>query len=114
MSKYIEPDALRQRGPSTRAVHAGELLPFPVERSTTTPIFSTTTFIHPELSSLDAVFGGEQPGYSYARHGNPTIRALETALAALEGTDQAVAFGSGMAALHAAILAAGRPVATMA
>jgi cystathionine beta-lyase/cystathionine gamma-synthase len=56
------------------------------------------------MESLDAVFAGEQPGYNYARHGNPTIRALEVALANLEGTDDAVAFGSGMGALHAAIL----------
>jgi cystathionine beta-lyase/cystathionine gamma-synthase len=104
MESKVDAEALRRRGLSTRAVHAGELIPLPVERSTTTPIFSTTTFIHPEMESLDAVFAGEQPGYNYARHGNPTIRALEIALAALEGTDDAVAFGSGMGALHAAIL----------
>jgi cystathionine gamma-synthase/methionine-gamma-lyase len=79
-------------------------MPLPVERSTTMPIFSTTTFLHPEMESLDAVFGGEQPGYNYARHGNPTVRALEVALAALEDTEEALVFGSGMGALHAAIL----------
>lgn len=94
---------LERAGVGTRAVHAGEHLPLPVERSTTTPIFASTTFIHPDAESLDAVFGGEQPGYNYARHGNPTIRALELAIADLEGTDDAIAFGSGMAALHAAI-----------
>lgn len=104
MDKNVDQEALRHRGLSTRAVHAGERIPLPVERSTTTPIFSTTTFIHPDMESLDAVFAGEQPGYNYARHGNPTIRALELALANLEGTDDAVAFGSGMGALHAAIL----------
>ncbi|TXG79167.1 MAG: PLP-dependent transferase [Thermomicrobiales bacterium] len=95
---------LRQRGLATRAVHAGERIPLPAERSTTTPVFATTTFIHPDMESLDAVFAGEQPGYNYARHGNPTVRALEVALAALEGTEDAIAFGSGMGALHAAIL----------
>ena len=104
MAKQVDAETLRRRGLSTRAVHAGERIPLPVERSTTTPIFSTTTFIHPEMESLDAVFAGEQPGYNYSRHGNPTIRALEIALATLEGTDDAVAFGSGMGALHAAIL----------
>ncbi len=104
MGQQIDTEALRRRGLSTRAVHAGEMIPLPVERSTTTPIFSTTTFIHPEMESLDAVFAGERPGYNYSRHGNPTIRALEIALANLEGTDDAVVFGSGMAALHAAIL----------
>ncbi len=104
MAKQIDTETLQRRGLSTRAVHAGEMIPLPVERSTTTPLFSTTTFIHPEMESLDAVFAGEQPGYSYSRHGNPTIRALEIALATLEGTDDAVAFGSGMGALHGAIL----------
>lgn len=104
MAKQIDPATLRGHGPSTRAVHAGERIPLPIERSTTTPIFSTTTFLHPEMESLDAVFGGEQPGYNYARHGNPTVRALEVALAALEDTEDALVFGSGMGALHAAIL----------
>lgn len=104
MAKQIDPATLRGHGPSTRAVHAGERIPLPVERSTTTPIFPATTFLHPEMESLDAVFGGEQPGYNYARHGNPTVRALEVALAALEDTEDALAFGSGMGALHAAIL----------
>lgn len=104
MRKEIDPAVLRARGVATRAVHAGERIPLPVERSTTTPIFSTTTFLHPEMESLDAVFAGEQAGYSYARHGNPTVRALEVAVAALEGTNDALAFGSGMGALHASIL----------
>ncbi len=104
VERQHEEASLPRRGLSTRAVHAGERIPLPVERSTTTPIFSTTTFIHPDMESLEAVFAGEQPGYNYSRHGNPTIRALELALADLEGTDDAVAFGSGMAALHAAIL----------
>ncbi|MCO5219957.1 MAG: PLP-dependent aspartate aminotransferase family protein [Thermomicrobiales bacterium] len=105
MSRQLEREDLRRRGAATRAVHAGERIPLPIERSTTTPIFPTTTFLHPDLESLDAVFGGEQAGYNYSRHGNPTIRALEVAMAALEETDDAIAFGSGMAALHAAILA---------
>ena len=104
MTRQIDPAVLRAHGASTRAVHAGERIPLPVERSTSTPIFPTVTFLHPEMESLDAVFAGEQPGYNYARHGNPTVRALEVAIAALEDTDDALAFGSGMGALHAAIL----------
>ena len=105
VAQQIDSDVLRVLGTSTRAVHAGERLPLPLERSTTTPIFSTTTFLHSDMESLDAVLAGEQPGFSYARHGNPTIRAFEVAMATLEGTEDAVAFGSGMGALHASILA---------
>lgn len=58
---------------------------------------------------MDEAFEAE-PSFVYARHGNPTIHALETALAALEGGPAgtvAFACASGMAALHAAILASG-------
>jgi cystathionine beta-lyase/cystathionine gamma-synthase len=41
----------------------------------------------------------------YARHGNPSVRAFEDAIAELEGAEASLAFGSGMGALSAAILA---------
>jgi cystathionine gamma-synthase/methionine-gamma-lyase len=69
-----------------------------------TPIYPATSFYYDETETLDAVFGNERPGYVYTRYGNPTIRALETAVASLEETEDAVAFSSGMAAVHAAIL----------
>lgn len=53
-------------------------------------------------------FGGTlSPGASpvYQRLWNPTVARFERALAALEGTDEAVAYGSGMAALSAVLLA---------
>jgi cystathionine gamma-synthase/methionine-gamma-lyase len=90
-------------GFSSRAVHAGERAgPLPCT-PTGTPIYPSSSFFY-DAATSDAVFGGEQPGYVYTRYANPTTRALETAIAALEGTDEAVAFSSGMAALHAAIL----------
>jgi cystathionine gamma-synthase/methionine-gamma-lyase len=69
-----------------------------------TPIYPTVSFLADDPKTQDAIFGGEQPGYVYTRHGNPTVRALEVALATLEETEDALAFGSGMAALLAAIL----------
>jgi cystathionine gamma-synthase/methionine-gamma-lyase len=59
------------------------------------------------MDTLDAVFAGTRDGYVYARYGNPTVTALETAVAALEGAGEAFAFGSGMAAIHATLLALG-------
>jgi cystathionine beta-lyase/cystathionine gamma-synthase len=91
----------------TRAVHAGERLPLRDHSPTATPIYSSTTFSHPGIATTDRVLGGEEPGYSYTRYGNPTVTAFEQAIAALEGSGRAVAFGSGMAAVHAALLAAG-------
>lgn len=94
----------RRRGFGTTAVHAGERPPPPDFTPTTTPIFLSTTFSYENAATNDAVFGNERPGYVYTRYGNPTTRALETAIATLEGTEDAVALSSGMAALHTAIL----------
>jgi cystathionine beta-lyase/cystathionine gamma-synthase len=76
-----------------------------------TPIYASTTFSHPKVETIDRILGGEQEGYSYARYDNPTVRAFEEALVSLEvpesGADvRAFAFGSGMAATHAAFAAA--------
>lgn len=92
------------RGFASRAVHAGERAPLPTFRPTATPIYPTSSFVYDDLADADAVFGNERAGYVYTRYGNPTFAALEAAVASLEGAEAAVAFGSGMAALHAAIL----------
>ncbi len=57
-----------------------------------------TRVVHLEM---DEAFDGS--GYVYSRFGNPTVEVFERAVAELEGAAGAVAFGSGMAALHAAI-----------
>lgn len=90
---------------ASRAVHAGER-PRPHGFTPTgTPIYPSSSFYYDDVATGDAVFGGERPGFVYTRHGNPTTGAFETAVAALEGTEAAIAFASGMAALHAAVLA---------
>ena len=95
----------RSPGFSTLAVHAGEDQP-PIEaRPIGTPIYQTSSFYYERSADLDAVFEGSVEGYVYTRYGNPTTAALERAVAALEGGDGAVACGSGMAAIHAALLA---------
>jgi cystathionine gamma-synthase/methionine-gamma-lyase len=100
----------RQRRFETRAVHSGERRAsgkdeassfFPIS----TPIYASTTFSHRDIETTDRVLGGEEPGYSYARYDNPTVVAFEEALASLEG-GRALAFASGMAAMHAALTAA--------
>jgi cystathionine beta-lyase/cystathionine gamma-synthase len=96
----------------TRAVHAGERRN--AEQQTdgycpiSTPIYASTTFSHPDIQTTDRVLGGEERGYSYARYDNPTVVALEEALAVLEGSEgvRSFAFSSGMAAMHAALSAA--------
>ena len=100
------PDTMRL-GFSSLAVHAGERLPPFDTKPITTPIYSSTAFQAPSAEALDRVFGGTEPGYCYTRHGNPTCEALEETICRLEGGAGAIAFSSGMAALHAAVLAAG-------
>lgn len=95
-------------GFASRAVHAGERAPRPDFTPTSTPIYPATAFVYDETATLDAVFGNERPGFVYTRHGNPTTSALEAALAALEGTEDSVAFSSGMAAVNAAVLQCAR------
>ncbi len=94
-------------GFSSIAVHAGERLPAFDTRPVTTPIYSSVSFEAPSAEVLDEVFGGTVAGYCYTRHGNPTVEALEETITKLEHGAGAIAFSSGMAAIHAALLAAG-------
>ena len=91
----------------TRAVHAGERAAKPDFQPVTTPVYNTVGFLYEDMRDLDAIFGNEREGYVYARYGNPTNSALEEALASLEEGEAALTFGSGMAAVHASLLAAG-------
>ena len=89
---------------ASRAVHAGER---PTPRDvipTVTPIYTASTFLYEDLDRMDAALGGAEGLFVYGRYGNPTTEALETAVAALEEQEAALAFGSGMAALHVALL----------
>ena len=90
---------------ATRAVHAGERLAAPAAVPVSTPIYASSTFTYGSMAEVDKVFGGELPGYVYTRYSNPTLTALEEAVHSLEGGFAASAFGSGMAAIHAALLA---------
>jgi len=84
-------------------VHAGEH-PCPATGALDTPIYQSTTFVSADSDDMAAVYGEEKFGYMYTRYGNPTIRALEEKLAALEGGEAALAAASGMAAISSAIL----------
>jgi len=87
-----------QMGFSTRQIHAG-VTPDPLTGSILTPIYQSTTYVQP---SVDEYLS---KGYSYSRSGNPTVRALELKLTDLEGGVDCAAFGTGMAAVQAVMLA---------
>ncbi|HTV55854.1 MAG TPA: aminotransferase class I/II-fold pyridoxal phosphate-dependent enzyme [Terriglobia bacterium] len=88
---------------ATQAVHAGEA-PCPATGALDTPIYQSTTFVSASSDEMAAVYGEEKFGYMYTRYGNPTIRALELKMAALEAGEAAIATASGMAAISSAIL----------
>jgi cystathionine beta-lyase/cystathionine gamma-synthase len=85
-------------GFKTKQVHAG-VTPDPVTGAILTPIHQATTYVQ---ESVDEYMG---TGYSYARGGNPTVRALEEKLTALEGGIDTTAYSSGMAATVAVFMA---------
>jgi cystathionine gamma-synthase len=68
------------------------------------PVYMSATY---EFECSDDLIDVVQnrSGFIYSRWDNPTVRETEKALAAMEGYDDAVAFGSGMAAITTSILA---------
>lgn len=95
----------------TLAVHAGRE-DFRALGVHAAPLDLSTTYPIPELAegtaNIDAMLRGERPESNniYARLANPTVDRFERAFAQLEQADDAVSFGSGMAAVTAALLAA--------
>jgi cystathionine gamma-lyase len=88
----------REMGFRTKQVHAG-VTPDPQTGAILTPIYQSTTFVQDSVDEYMA------KGYSYSRGANPTVRALEEKLTALEGGIDATAYSSGMAATVAVFLA---------
>ena len=90
---------------STQFVHAGERRHPPTGVPASTPIYASSSFIFERVEEIDRIVEGEASGFVYSRYGNPTVAAFEEAMATIENGRFAYAFGSGMAALHAALLA---------
>lgn len=91
----------------TRAVHAGERTPAADYTPVATPIWPTVGYLYDSMDDMDAVFAGTKTGHVYLRYASPTVSAFEAAVASLEQAEAAQAYSSGMAAIHAALLAAG-------
>src|SRR5437016_4447053 len=87
----------------TIAIHGGYRTE-PETKSVAVPIYQTVAY---EFDSADhgaALFDLEVPGNIYSRLSNPTVGVLEERVAALEGGTAALCVGSGMAAIHYAIV----------
>lgn len=98
----INNDAFDPAGFDTLAVRAGDIRSEQGEHSEA--LFLTSSFVFKSAAEAAARFGGSEPGNIYSRFTNPTVRAFEERLAALEGGERAVATSSGMAAILAMVL----------
>jgi len=95
-------------GFNTKLIHAGEFED--KFGSATVPIYQTSTFRFKSAQHGADCFSGKSDGYIYTRIGNPTIRAFEQNIAALENGYDGIATSSGMAAvttIYMALLGAG-------
>lgn len=93
---------------STQTVHAGEQR-FRAHNSLIVPIVQTAVYTYPDTAALAAyteerMFWDQPEREEYGRYGNPTVRAVEAKIAALEGAQDAILTSSGMAAVTATLL----------
>jgi O-succinylhomoserine sulfhydrylase len=90
-------------GFDTVAIRSGHRRTAELEHSE--PIFTTSSFVFENAAQAAARFAGDEPGNIYSRFTNPTTRAFEERLAAMEGGHSCVATASGMAAITSLCLA---------
>jgi len=94
--------AIKSLGFSTKAVRGGEKLDS--VGAVATPIYETSVFAFTSTKGLIDVISERAEGYLYTRYDNPTVRAVEKKMAILEGSEDAAAFSSGMAAITTTVL----------
>jgi len=93
----------KKLGTNSKLIHAGYTPD--ATGSVSVPIYQTSTFAFRNADHGAALFAGAEEGYIYTRIGNPTIGALESAVAELEDGCGGIATSSGMAAVCTVYLA---------
>lgn len=92
---------------ATRLVHGGvSRTPF---CETSEGLFLTSGYVYRDAETAAARLAGDAPGYVYSRYANPTLKMLEDRLALMEGAAACRLTASGMAAIHAALVAPVQP-----
>lgn len=94
---------LNKVGFNTKVIHAGQGMD-PGTGALSTPIYQTSTFCFETVEEGMAKFSKQIPGYVYSRGGNPTNRALELKIAAIEKAEDCVCTASGMGAIGAVMV----------
>lgn len=100
---------MNDKGFRTNIIHSGEVdfmkkVMSGVAVPKVAPIFMSSVFSFDDVPTLDGVYDGTHDGYVYARMTNPGTDGVCEVLAAAEGSDGAVTFSSGMAAIITSIL----------
>ena len=86
-------------GLSTLSIWGGEQEHELYERSTQVPVVHSVSFTYRDIDTWHDVALEKTPGHIYSRNTNPTVRAFEDKVKALEGAEAATSFASGMAAI---------------
>jgi len=92
MKKKFETRAIRLQNKQT------------AEREHSVPIFPTSSFTFENAEQMRSVFASEESGNIYSRFTNPNCQELESKIASLEETEDAVALASGMSAVFGALM----------
>ncbi|MGB9772979.1 MAG: trans-sulfuration enzyme family protein [Bacteroidota bacterium] len=88
----------------TQFVHEPQIVESPLH-PISFPIYQTSTFAFHDTQEAAEMFAEQRSGHYYSRISNPTVEVFEEKMAILEHGEAAVAFGSGMAAVAAAVFA---------
>ncbi|HEX4649573.1 MAG TPA: aminotransferase class I/II-fold pyridoxal phosphate-dependent enzyme [Steroidobacteraceae bacterium] len=97
-------DEIASLSVETQAVWAAETGPFPYGAAVV-PIVQAATFAYQDLENWRSVALRRRAGHIYSRNSNPTLEVLERKIAALDGTESAVGFTTGMAAISSTLFA---------
>jgi cystathionine beta-lyase/cystathionine gamma-synthase len=90
--------------PATELIHAGAI-DLGAAAPLTIPVFETSTFVFDSAREVVDYNEGRSPKYLYSRYGNPTVVSVEKTLAALDRTERALLFSSGMGATATLLMA---------
>ena len=93
----------------SRFIHIGSGMDFSKVRTPTPPIYQTSNYLYEDVENGSDILIGKKDGFIYSRYSNPTIEILNQVLADIEEGEAALSFGSGLAAISAAVLAYCKP-----
>jgi methionine-gamma-lyase len=89
----------------TKFIKSGEGKDFSDVRTPNIPIFQSSNYLYENVENGTDILLSKAPGHIYSRYSNPTVDTLNEIVADLEGSEQALSFASGMAAIASTILA---------